>query len=242
MPLSSRRALIAGAAVVVASRARAAEPLDVFTADIRPLSIPGDGRRGLVLDVVAEAIRAAGREPRFTFLPFNEAMERARTTPGGLVTPLARTPQREPLFTWVGRVVDVPQAMGTLTGRPVADMAAARALPRVGVIRGGQQGPFLRENGFDNLVVLETGRDLAMALAEGRIDAWYSTAPEIALQFEAIGRAGGVRVGPPLQTAPIWLAGSLDAGNVPVAPLRDGLARLDADGTTARTYAAYVAG
>lgn len=240
MTTIARRSVLTAALVCGSGRARAAEPLEIVTYDIRPLAIPGEGRRGIVLDIVAEAARMIGREPRFTFLPFPETVERGRTIPGTLTGPLGRVPSREASFAWVARVLDVPQAMGTLADRPAADLAAARGLERIGVIRNGLQEVFLRENGFGNLVVMETGRDLALALAEGRLDAWYSSAPEIAVQFEGIGRAGAVRIGPPLQTVPAWLAAHPDTRDLPVAPLRDALARLDADGTVARIYRGYI--
>ncbi len=247
MPVARRPRLAAAALLTLP--ARAAEPLDILTSDVRPLSIPppstkgpamGEARRGIVLDIVAAAVRAIGRQPRFTFVSFGESFDRARDVPGTLVAPLGRVPARETLFTWVGKVVDVPQTLGTLAERPVADLAAARAMTRVGVVRGGFQETFLRDNGLMNLVVLETARDLAQALAEGRVDAWYGNATEVALNFEAMGRPGAVRIGPALQVAPAWLGAHLDPRDAPVAELRAAIARLEADGTAGRTYRAYV--
>lgn len=229
----------------LATASHAGEPLVILTADIRPLAIPGpatgEARRGIVPDVVAAAARRIGREPRFTFLPFPEAIARAAHDPGTLIAPFGRVAEREAGFAWVAKVVDVPQVLGTLADRPVADLAAARALARVGVIRGGVQETFLREQGLTNLVVLGTGPDLALALAEGRVDAWYSNAPEIALSFEAIGHPGGVRAGPALQRTPAWLAGHRDTRDLPVALLREAIAALEADGTVERIYRSYVA-
>ncbi|MBU8536250.1 substrate-binding periplasmic protein [Falsiroseomonas tokyonensis] len=227
--------------------ARADAPLEVIASDIRPLSFPGTdpstpGRRGITLDILAEAIRAIGRSPRFTFLSFGDAVDRARSVPGTLICPLGRTPAREAQFTWVAKVVEVPQAMGTLPGKPVLDLEGARAVPRIGVVRNGLQEVFLRQNGLDNLLVLETGRDLALALAEGRIAAWYATEPEIHQQFNAIGRPGGVRTGPALQSIAAWLAAHPDPRDQPIAALRGAMARLEADGTVARIYRSYASG
>ncbi len=238
----TRRSLVATPILALPWLARAAEPLEVITSDIRPLSFPGTDRRGITLDILAEAITAIGRTPRFTFLSFGDSVERARQVPGTLLCPIGRTAVREGQFTWVAKVIDVPQAMGTLADRPVVDLAAARGLSRLGVVRNGLQEVFLRQNGFDNLVVLESGRDLALALAEGRIEAWYATEPEIIQQFVAIGRPGGVRTGPALQTAAAWLAAHPDPRDLPLAPLRGAMARLEADGTAARIYRGYAAG
>lgn len=238
----SRRGLVATGLLALPRLARAAAPLEVITSDIRPLSFPGPDRRGITLDILAEVVTAIGRTPRFTFLSFGDSVERTRQIPGTLLCPIGRTATREAQFTWVAKVIDVPQAMGTLADRPVADLAAARALARIGVVRNGLQEVFLRQNGFDNLLVLETGRDLALALAEGRIEAWYATEPEIIQQFVAIGRPGGVRTGPALQTAAAWLAAHPDPRDLPIAALRTAMARLEADGTAARIYRGYAAG
>lgn len=237
-----RRTVLATPALLLARRARAAETLEVLTADVRPLSIAEGPQRGLVLDIVAEAARMAGREARFTFLPFAEAVERTRATPGTLVAPLARSVPREAFFTWIGQVVDVPQAMGVRRGRPTPDLEKARSLARIGVVAGGVQEAFLRERGFTNLVVLPAARDLALALATSEVDAWYTTATEIGLQFEAIGRTGEAAVGPAIQSAPVWLAGNLDPGTAPVAALRDALAELAHSGAVERAYRSYVPG
>lgn len=237
----TRRAWVAGCAVLAASgQAWAAEPLEVFTADVRPLSIMDGERRGIVLDLVRNALRAAGREARFTFIPFAEALARTQAQPGALMAPLARSPQREAAFAWVAKVLDVPQAMGTLTGRPPVDLDGARRLGRVGVVRAGVQESYLRDNGFTNLVPFGGAREAAEALAGGAVDAWYATGTEITIQFEFIGRQGGVQIGPTLQSAPVWLAANKDTADLPVGALRAAMSDLERSGAVEQAYRAYV--
>jgi hypothetical protein len=236
-----RRSFMTGAlAVGLAAKARAAEPLQVFSADVRPLSIAEGPRRGLVLDVVRDAATAIGREVRFTFLPFADAMKRTAETPGALIAPFARSPQRETGYTWVAKIIDVPQALGTLTDRPTADLEAGRKLSRIGVVRNGVQETFLRDQGLTNLQTFTTAREIAEALARRDIDAWYATATEITLQFENIGKAGQVHLGPPLQLAPAWLAANRDAAGLPVAELAAAIAQLEQSGRIQQHYRSYV--
>ncbi len=239
----SRRLLLGSAgALALTKPARAAEPLDIFSADVRPLSIADGARRGLVLDIVKEALLAIGRDVQFTFLPFAEAVQRTQSQRGALMTPLARSPQREAGFTWITKVIDVPQAMGTLAGKPMADLDSGRRLARVGVVRAGVQESFLRDNGFTNLVPFGTAVEIAKALASGEVDAWYATSTEIVLQFEAIGRGKDVRIGPTLQAAPVWLAGNKDMATIPVAKIASAMAELERSGTVQRIYRTYVSG
>jgi len=237
----NRRALIAGFGVVAAARpGRAADPLEILTADVRPLSIAEGPRHGIVLDVVRDALRSIGQEVRFTFLPFAEAVQRCQAQSGTLIAPFARSPQREASFGWIAKVIDVPQAMGTLAGKPTVDLDGARHLARIGVVQAGVQESFLRDKGLNNLVLFSTAQDITQALAEGRVDAWYGTATEIALQFEAIGRPGAVRIGPTIQAAPVWLAGNKDTARLPIEAIRSALAELERSGAIERIFRTYV--
>jgi polar amino acid transport system substrate-binding protein len=238
-----RRILMGGAGAMALTRvSRAAEPIEIFSADVRPLSIAEGSRRGLVLDIVSEAFKVIGRDVRFTFLPFADALQRTQLQPGALMTPLARSPQREANFTWIAKVIDVPQAMGTLAGKPAADLDAARKFARVGVVRAGIQESFLRDNGFTNLVVFGTAAEIAKALAAGEVDAWYATSTEIAYQLEATGRLTDLHIGPPLQTAPVWLSGNKDMASTPVARIAAAMEELERSGAVQRTYRKYVPG
>lgn len=241
--LSRRGALLAGAAIAsgCATPARRGT-LEVITADVRPLAIDEGAGRGLVVDILAEAAGRAGYGVRWRFLPFAQAAAAAAAEEGSLMTPLARSAQREASYGWIARIVDVPQAMGTLRGRPVVDLDGARRLASVGVVRAGVQEGFLKDNGFTNLAARATARELAVALAAGEIDAWYGTATEIAVQFEAIGRAGEARVGPTLQSAPVWLAGHRTRPHPAATALAQALATMEQDGSAQRHYLRYVPG
>jgi polar amino acid transport system substrate-binding protein len=238
----TRRALtVTTVAAACARPARAADPLTLFTADVRPLSNADGPRRGIVLEIVQEAARIVGRELRMTFLPFAEAMRRTQETPGALMAPLARSPQREADFAWIAKIIDVPQAMGTMANRPTVDLEAARVLGRVGVVRGGVQESYLRQQGFANLVIFAGGREIATALASGEVDAWYATATQIVVELQAIGRSD-VRIGPTLQTAPAWLAANRSTDPIPVAAFAEAVAGLERSGASERVYRSYIGG
>jgi polar amino acid transport system substrate-binding protein len=238
-----RRAWLAGtAASLFATSAGAGEPLEILSADVRPLSIAEGPRRGIVLDVIAVAMKKIDRAPHFTFLTFAEALQQTQTQAGTLIAPLARSPQREASFEWIAKVVDVPQAMGTSRGRPPVDLAGGRALQRVGVVSGGVQESYLRSQGFTNLQGIATAREAALALSEKRIDAWYATTTEIVMQFEAIGKTGDVQLGPALQLAPVWFAGNKDVSVIPVEPIRAAIVEMERSGEIERIFRSYVRG
>ncbi|WP_376100600.1 substrate-binding periplasmic protein [Roseomonas sp. CCTCC AB2023176] len=189
-------------------------------------------------DLLRAAAARIGRDAAFSFLPFPEAVARARAARGLLIAPLGREPSREGDFTWVAPLLDVPQVMGTL-GTAV-DLDDARRLSRIAVPRGGVQERFLRDRGFENLLPVEEAHEAACALAEGRAQAWYATASQIAWEMAALGHAA--RLGPPVVTATAWLAASPDPGDLPLAALREALAAMAAEGAVDRAWRAYVPG
>lgn len=64
-----------------------------------PYTIADPARPGIVNEVAGEVLRMIGREPSFQPLEWAEAQTRARNDANTLITPLGRTPAREPNFT-----------------------------------------------------------------------------------------------------------------------------------------------
>jgi len=79
--LNRRRWMTGVATLSLVRSAAAADPLEIFTSDIRPLAIAEGPRRGIVLDIIGDAIRSIGRDFRTTFLPSPTCFARSRRGP-----------------------------------------------------------------------------------------------------------------------------------------------------------------
>ncbi|GHF79702.1 substrate-binding periplasmic protein [Thalassotalea marina] len=83
----------------------AAESYQVFTEDFAPYNYLDNGKLvGLSVDVVDSVFRELKASANYQVLPWARAYEYALNTPNTLIFSLARNPQREKLFKWVGAI------------------------------------------------------------------------------------------------------------------------------------------
>jgi polar amino acid transport system substrate-binding protein len=108
------RSLVGGILLVLAiatGGARAQEePLQVVTEDYPPFQYVEHATLvGPNKEVVEAVFERAGLPCRITVLPWERAIEMARSKPGVIIFTMARTPDREEQFKWIGNIsaVDV---------------------------------------------------------------------------------------------------------------------------------------
>jgi polar amino acid transport system substrate-binding protein len=173
------RALMVCAACMLATPLHAQPQEDVLalTAD-GPLQPVVDGRVG---GVVAEVVRATLAHAQLRFrieaVPWARAYREALKRPGTLVFSLARTPEREQLFRWIGPIVPVNYALYKRRGRDdvvVPSLDAARRY-RIGVLRADNPTEYLRAKGFaegtdSGLLTVNNVESCYAMLLLGRID------------------------------------------------------------------------
>lgn len=238
----NRREFVSAISVAAAGAPVFAESaaLKLFSADVHPLSISSGSRRGLVLEVVQRAIANAGYQTELIFLPFAEGMARTQSENGALMTPIARVPQREDLFAWVAKIVDIPQAIGMLDGTAPSSAEEAKVLKSIGVVKGGVQEAYMRGAGLTNIVVFTTGAEVGKAMVQGEVQGWYASAPEIAWFFSLLRMTGRLAIGAALQSAPVWLAANKMLDLKRSKRLADSMEELAKSGAIDAIYRSYV--
>lgn len=106
-----RRSLLALAAPLPLPAAAARPPLPAFCHALPPLSFEQDGQiAGLAVDLLRRMAELAGLEPHLAMQPRLRAEKSFLETPGSLLFPLARLPERENRYRWVGPVL--PRRVG----------------------------------------------------------------------------------------------------------------------------------
>src|SRR4030095_3395601 len=119
------------------------------------------------------------------------------------------TSAREPNYQWVVKALDMDIAFATAPGRPKVETdTAARALKAIGVRDGSPMVKDLQDRGYTNLVIVKSSAENARGLHEGKIDAWYAPAPEIAFNWIELKLPGAPLFGLKLDSAPIYVAAS----------------------------------
>ena len=236
-----RRTVIALAAAACFCAPTSAAAADAFTSDIPPFSIEQGPRVGFVREIVAEIGKRLGTNVKIVYgKSWPKSQEEAKSRPDTLIFPLARTKAREPDYQWVVKVIDADVAFATAPGRPKVETdAAARALKGIGVRDGSPMVKDLQGRGYANLVIVKTSVENARALHEGKIDAWYAPAPEIAFNWIELKLPGAPVFGLKLDSAPIYVAASKSTPGIDLAKWRATFASMEKDGTRTRILAAY---
>lgn len=214
---------------------------DAFTSNIPPFSIEQGQRVGFVREIVSEIGKRLGTDVTIVYgKNWPNSQEEAKSRPDTLIFPLARTKAREPDYQWVIKVIDADVAFATAPGKPKVETdAAARSLKGIGVRDGSPMVKDLQGRGYTNLVIVKTSAENARALQEGKIDAWYAPAPEIAFNWIELKLGGAPMFGLKLDSAPIYVAASKNTPGIDLEKWRATFAAMEKDGTLARILAAY---
>lgn len=98
-----RRALLLFALSGLVSHAVAADTLRIVTEELPPLNMTRNGEiTGLSTEVVRAVLKEVGMQAPIQSLPWARAYDLALNSENVLIYSIARTPQREKLFKWVG--------------------------------------------------------------------------------------------------------------------------------------------
>ena len=82
-----------------------ASSLQVVTSDFPPYQIQnGNQVEGINTALIKKVIAQAGSEATFQIYPWTRAYEKALQEPNTLIYSIARTPEREKLFQWIGTI------------------------------------------------------------------------------------------------------------------------------------------
>jgi polar amino acid transport system substrate-binding protein len=235
------RVVIAFAAAAFFFTTSSSFAAEAFTSDIPPFSIEQGPRVGFMREIVSEIARRTGTEVPIVYgKSWPQSQEEAKTRPDTLIFPLARTAAREPHYQWVQKILDMDVAFATAQGKPrVETDAAARALKSIGVRDGSPMVKDLQGRGYTNLVIVKSSAENATALNEGKIDAWYAPAPEVAFNWVELKLPGTPVFGLKLDTAPLYIAASKNTPGVDLERWRAAYAAMEKDGTVARILTAY---
>ena len=129
-----------------------------------------DGIRGVSTEMVRAAFAEAGLEGDFFIWPWARAYQTAAAEPGACIYSMARTPERDPLFAWIGRVAQVRAAVfarkeGTIRAETLEDLRPYS----IGGVRMDFAAQWLAERGVDMHMAADDLLSLRK-LARGRID------------------------------------------------------------------------
>ena len=132
----------------------AAEEITVVTDNFPPYNYEeGDKIKGLSSEVVQAVVRETGVIADFKMYPWARAYKMAKSEKNTLIYSIARTPERENLFKWVGSIIQMNAYFyKNKTRRDINASKMEDLFPyTVGVMRSGSSQQSLSEWGFKKL-------------------------------------------------------------------------------------------
>lgn len=218
-----------------------AASLRLFT-EYTPPDIMRDGARiyGISPDKVKEIMSRAGISYSIEIMTWRRAYEMALRTPDSCVFSTSRTPERDPLFHWIGPLREVDWTLYGLADAPfrLSTLDDAKGL-RIGGYASDVRAQYLQERGF----TVDTAGDNSSnprKLVGRRIDLWVASIPLAKGVLQSEGLTDKIVPLLTFHTARAYLACNKALPAAQVNALHAAMADIVKDGTSAaidRKYA-----
>ena len=244
--------VLASAALLLSSGARAAEASDtslvLLTENFPPYNMAkngknfaqGDNINGIAVDIVRQMFQRAGINYSLTLrFPWERIYKLALEQPGYGVFVMARLPDREKLFKWVGPIgpddwILLAKADSNIT---LEKLEQARHY-KIGAYKGDAIAETLAKQGLAPLVVLRD-QDNAKKLLSGQIDLWATGDPAGRYLAKQEG-ISGLKTVLRFNSAELYLALNKDVSDDIVAKLQAALDQLRKEGVVDEIMARYL--
>ncbi len=220
--------------------------LRLYTEEYPPVTFSRDGQAaGLATEVVREIQhRLQQQEAPIQVVPWARGYRYATTEPNVGLFATTRTPEREPLFKWVGPVAATTGQFYIRRGGPRVDtLHQARQADRIVVPREWYLHQILRGQGFDNLEPVATPSVAVRMLAAGRATAIALDDVTLADTLNGSGiNAQDIERGPVITQAVQYIAFSRGTPDELVDRWQQALDAMKADGSFERIHARWLPG
>ena len=150
-----------------------AESLRIVTEDFPPYNFQVEGEaKGLSSEVVLAVLKQIGSQAKIEFFPWSRAYEMAQTEKNMLIFSIARIPEREALFHWVGSIAPYKTSLYKLkTNKTIQVNSIDEAKKyQIGVSLEDVVLTYLRSQNFPSLSTVSTDVLNIRLLANNRID------------------------------------------------------------------------
>ncbi|MFI8741844.1 substrate-binding periplasmic protein [Stutzerimonas zhaodongensis] len=185
-----RRILVAGLLLLMATAARAELPDDykmvLLTENFPPFNMAADGKNyaadrnisGINAEIVREMFKRAGVAYSLTLrFPWERIYNQALEHPDQGLFSTTYTPEREPLFKWVGPLASTGWVLLAPAGSPMRLSSLDQAQQyRIGAYKNDAVSQHLESKGFEPINSLRDQENISKLL-KGQIDLWATTDP-----------------------------------------------------------------
>ena len=243
---------LASSSILLAGSANAAEPsgtsLVLLTENFPPYNMAKNGKNfakdenieGIAVDIVRETFKQAGISYNLTLrFPWERIYKLALEKPGYGVFVMARLPDREALFKWVGPIGPDDWVLLAKADSKIqlTDLEHARSY-KIGAYKGDAIAQTLEKRGLKPIIVLRD-QDNAQKLMEGQIDLWATGDPAGRYLARQVG-VSGLKTVLRFNSAQLYLALNKEVPDEVVAKLQAALDQLRKEGVVDQIMARYL--
>lgn len=152
----------------------AGKEIQVVTSEFAPFNYTEEGiPKGFCTEIVQAVLRETGTQAEIRIYPWSRAYQTALKQENTLIYTIARIPDREALFHWIGVIVSGKTYLFSLKDRGIEidslDQAGAYT---IGAVRNGIRSKHLISKGIVELDLVKDTQTNAVKLINNRIDLW----------------------------------------------------------------------
>ena len=243
---------LASSSMLMVATARAEQPSDaslvLLTENFPPYNMAKNGKNfakdenieGIAVDIMRETFKRAGISYNLTLrFPWERIYKLALEKPGYGVFVMARLPDREALFKWVGPIGPDDWVLLAKADSKVQleNLEQARRY-KIGAYKGDAIAESLDKQGLKPIVALRD-QDNAQKLMEGQIDLWATGDPAGRYLARQVG-VSGLKTVLRFNSAQLYLALNKDVPDEVVARLQAALDELRKSGRIDEIMARYL--
>ncbi|MGL4206064.1 MAG: substrate-binding periplasmic protein [Aeromonadaceae bacterium] len=225
-------------------------PLTVVTEDLPPLNYQdGDKVSGIATEIVAATLQKAGLSAAPRIYPWARAISMTEQQENVLIYSIARIPEREKRFQWIGPLFPYSDSLYKLRQRQDIQLTSLQEAKQyqIGVIRSYAVHEMLKRLGFVDNVHLQLAKDQEQNLRKlfsGKTDLLVGSALDLRWRLQhhpELGRYEDLSCALYLEKSfsHLYMAFGLKTHPDIVARLRHAFAQIQADGTLDQILGKY---
>ncbi len=184
-----------------------AQTLSIYCEEDRPLQFYDQDHQltGLGVDVLQEIQKRVGNKDKIQVVPWSRGMSKLNHDPNTILMTMARTPEREALYQWIGPIASVEYA---LYGKADSELKIdsienAKKIHLIGVYRDDIRDQTLTRLGFNNLDRASSNISSFKKLMIGRVDVYADSK----MGVESVAIASGYQVSDVKLIFPLFKSG-----------------------------------
>ena len=171
--------LLAGFGLLLFFTSSSAQNLTVYCEEDFPVQFYGkDGQlTGFSIEIVREIQNRLGIRGEIQVVPWSRGIDKLNNEPNTMLITMAKTPEREALYQWVGPVISVEYGLygKANSALKISSLEGAKKVKAIGVYRNDIRDQTLTRLGFSNLDRAASNVSSFKKLMIGRIDLYTDT-------------------------------------------------------------------